>query len=240
MNQRPFLLSPADPGQAFPDVNLALREPDGLLAVGGDLSTARLLAAYRQGIFPWYSEEQPILWWSPDPRSVLFPAALKVSRSLRKTLNQERFRVTLDQAFNAVIRACAEPRADSSGTWITAEMARAYADLHAEGAAHSVECWQDNRLLGGLYGVAIGRVFFGESMFSRVSNASKVAFCQLVRQLQAWDFGLIDCQVYSGHLASLGAEEIPRRRFVEYLDILCHENGHHDWTFDATLLTTPW
>jgi leucyl/phenylalanyl-tRNA--protein transferase len=240
MNRRPFLLSPADPGEAFPDVNLALREPDGLLAVGGDLSTRRILSAYRHGIFPWYSDEQPILWWSPDPRTVLFPDALKVSRSLRKTLNQQRFRVTLDQAFNAVILACAEPRSDTSGTWITHEMADAYCDLHEQGAAHSVECWRDDRLVGGLYGVAIGRVFFGESMFSRESDASKVAFCHLVRQLQAWGFGLIDCQVYSSHLASLGATEIPRRRFVKYLDVLCTENGRSVWAFDAGLPATPW
>lgn len=240
MSQRPILLSPADPSQAFPDVNLALREPDGLLAVGGDLSTKRILSAYRHGIFPWYSDEQPILWWSPDPRTVLFPDALKVSRSLRKTLNQQRFRVTLDQDFNTVILACAEPRADSNGTWITREMTDAYCRLHAEGAAHSVECWDDDRLVGGLYGVAIGRVFFGESMFSRESDASKVAFCHLVRQLQAWSFGLIDCQVYSGHLASLGAEEIPRRRFIEYLDILCDDNGRNEWAFDTGLLAVPW
>lgn len=240
MSRRPFLLNPTDPGQAFPDVNLALREPDGLLAVGGDLSSKRILSAYRHGIFPWYSEAQPILWWSPDPRTVLFPDALKVSRSLRKTLNQQRFRVTLDQAFNAVIRACAEPRPDSSGTWITPEMAAAYCELHAKGVAHSVECWRDDRLVGGLYGIAIGRVFFGESMFSRETDASKVAFCHLVRQLRAWNFGLIDCQVYSSHLASLGAGEIPRRRFVAYLDILCDESGRSEWAFDADLSAAAW
>ena len=240
MSQRPFLLSPADPCQAFPDVNLALREPDGLLAVGGDRSPERILSAYRRGIFPWYSEDQPILWWSPDPRTVLFPAALNISRSLRKILRQQRFRVSLDQAFGAVIQACAEPRAGSTGTWITPEMADAYRELHARGAAHSVECRHNDRLVGGLYGVAIGRVFFGESMFSREPNASKVAFCHLVRQLQAWGFGLIDCQVYSGHLASLGAEEIPRRRFIQYLDILCDEKGPDSWQFDAGLQAEDW
>jgi leucyl/phenylalanyl-tRNA--protein transferase len=240
IRQHPIWINPADPGYDFPDVSLALREPEGLLAVGGDLSTERILSAYRHGIFPWYSEEQPILWWSPDPRTVLFPAALKVSRSLRKTLNQHRFQLTLDTAFKDVITACAEPRARSFGTWITGEMAAAYCDLHAQGFAHSVECRLDDCLVGGLYGVAIGRVFFGESMFSREPDASKAAFCHLVRQLAAWGFGLIDCQVYSSHLASLGAEEIPRSRFVQHLDILCNANQHTDWNFDAGLLTKPW
>jgi leucyl/phenylalanyl-tRNA--protein transferase len=238
--QRPFWISPADPSHAFPDVNLALRDPDGLLAVGGDLSSERILAAYRHGIFPWYSDEQPILWWSPDPRTILLPTSLKVSRSLRKTLNRQRFRVTLDTAFQEVITACAEPRARSFGTWITRDMADAYCKLHTQGFAHSVECWREERLTGGLYGVAIDRVFFGESMFSRESNASKVAFCHLVRQLAAWGFGLIDCQVYSSHLASLGAMEIPRSRFVQHLDILCDGNQHTDWEFDAGLLAKPW
>jgi leucyl/phenylalanyl-tRNA--protein transferase len=238
--QRPYWINPADPAHGFPDVGLALREPDGLLAVGGDLSTERILAAYRRGIFPWYSEEQPILWWSPDPRTVLFPAALKVSRSLRKTLNRQRFRVTLDTAFDDVITACAEPRARSVGTWITRDMADAYCRLHAQGFAHSVECWLEQRLVGGLYGLAMGRVFFGESMFSREPDASKVAFCHLVRQLAAWGFGLIDCQVYSGHLASLGAQEIPRSDFVRHLDILCSGNQHTDWNFDSGLLAKPW
>jgi leucyl/phenylalanyl-tRNA---protein transferase len=240
MRRRPYWIDPAEPEQVFPDVSLALREPDGLLAVGGDLSSARILAAYRRGIFPWYSDEQPILWWSPDPRTVLFPANLKVSRSLRKALNQRHFRLTMDRAFDAVIRACAEPRAQSFGTWITREMSKAYCDLHREGFAHSVECWQGEQLAGGLYGIAIGRVFFGESMFSRESNASKVAFCQLVRQLSAWDFGLVDCQIYSSHLASLGAEEIPRSRFVQHLEILCEAGQHTDWKFDDALLSESW
>lgn len=240
IRQRPVWLNPTDPGQDFPDVSLALREPDGLLAVGGDLGTERLLSAYRHGIFPWYSSEQPILWWSPDPRTVLFPAALKVSRSLRKTLNSQRFQVTLDTAFDAVIAGCAEPRADSNGTWISRDMIDAYGRLHTQGHAHSVECRRDGRLVGGLYGVAIGRVFFGESMFSREANASKVAFCQLVRQLTAWGFGLIDCQVYSAHLASLGAEEIPRQQFVRYLDILCDTDQHVPWNFAIDQLTERW
>jgi leucyl/phenylalanyl-tRNA--protein transferase len=235
MTQRPQWISPGDHNLDFPDVSLALREPDGLLAVGGDLTTDRIMSAYRRGIFPWYSENQPILWWSPDPRTVLFPARLKISRSLRKTLRRARFRVSMDEAFQQVIAACAAPRPGSSGTWITREMADAYSGLHRSGYAHSVECWIDGQLAGGLYGVAIGRVFFGESMFSRVSDASKVAFAWLVRQLRAWGFGLVDCQVYSAHLASLGAEEIPRAKFVDYLNVLCN-NEHHtaQWKFQTS------
>jgi leucyl/phenylalanyl-tRNA--protein transferase len=240
MHRRPFRLDPADPAQAFPDVSQALRDPDGLLAVGGDLDSGRILNAYRHGIFPWYSEEQPILWWSPDPRTVLYPDALKISRSLRRTLNQRRFRVTLDQSFDEVIDACAEPRAQSFGTWITREMRAAYCRLHSQGWTHSVECWSGRQMTGGLYGIAIGRVFFGESMFSRESDASKVAFSHLVRQLSAWGFGLIDCQVYSSHLASLGAVEIPRRDFTEQLEILCAGEQHYNWRFDSELLEKPW
>ena len=232
--QRPHWIQPGDPATAFPDVRLALHEPDGLLAVGGDLSSERILAAYRRGIFPWYSEDQPVLWWSPDPRTVLFPAQLKLSRSLRKTLRRERFSVSLDQSFRTVIEACAEPRPGSSGTWITQEMADAYCALHAQGYAHSVECRLDGELVGGLYGMAIGRVFFGESMFSRVTDASKVAFAWLVRQLEAWGFGLIDCQIYTRHLASLGAREIPRAAFIRQLDEGC-ETGMPPgrWNFDT-------
>ncbi|MGD8843414.1 MAG: leucyl/phenylalanyl-tRNA--protein transferase [Gammaproteobacteria bacterium] len=240
INTRPFWIDPAAPADAFPDVDLALREPDGLLAVGGDLGSERLLAAYRRGIFPWYSEGQPILWWSPDPRTVLFPADLKISRSLRKTLNRRPFELTVDRAFDAVVAACAEPRDDNGGTWITPAMAAAYGRLHREGHAHSIECWREGRLAGGLYGVAIGRVFFGESMFSRETDASKVAFCHLVRQLIAWDFALVDCQVYSTHLSSLGAERIPRGRFVGYLDILCDQPQDNVWRFDAASLNDRW
>jgi len=239
--QRPLWISPGDRSLDFPDVTLALREPDGLLAVGGDLTADRIMSAYRRGIFPWYSDKQPILWWSPDPRTVLFPARLKISRSLRKTLRRARFRVTMDQAFREVIAACAAPRPGSSGTWITPDMADAYSALHATGCAHSVECWLDDRLAGGLYGVSTGRVFFGESMFSRVPDASKVAFAWLVRQLRAWEIGLVDCQVYSAHLASLGAEQIPRADFVKYLDVLC-ENEHRiqQWDFQATVRNESW
>ena len=188
----PYWLNPYDPTD-FPDVSLALREPDGLLAVGGDLRIERLLAAYQRGIFPWYSGDQPILWWSPDPRSVLFPDKLHISRSLRKTLRKQLFTITFDTAFEEVIHACSEPRADGLGTWITDEMQQAYLRLHQSGYAHSVECWLNGKLVGGLYGVAMGKVFFGESMFSRVTDASKIAFVFLVRQLQRWQFEMIDC-----------------------------------------------
>jgi len=203
-----------DAEDPFPPVDEALREPNGLLAAGADLSPARLLDAYRQGIFPWFGDEDPLLWWSPDPRMVLVLDELHVSRSLRKTIRSGRFQVTADRAFSAVVRACAEPRADAEGTWITTEMRAAYARLAGLGYAHSVEAWQDDALVGGLYGVAIGRMFFGESMFARVSDASKVAFVTMVRQLQQWEFRMIDCQMPTPHLASLGARQIPRREFL--------------------------
>lgn len=223
----PYWLEPdSDPAQ-FPDPQYALVEPDGLLAVGGDLSPARLLNAYRQGIFPWYSEGQPILWWSPNPRAVLYPNALKISQSLRKKLRKQLFRVTLDTAFPEVIEACSEPRAEQDGTWITDEMKQAYIHLHRIGFAHSVECWEDEQLVGGLYGISMGKVFFGESMFARRSDASKIAFAHLVEQLKDWGFGLIDCQVHTGHLASLGAEDIPRVSFLELLDTWCEPFDAH-------------
>lgn len=222
----PFWINPGpQDGYIFPDPDLALRDPDGLLAVGGDLATERLIAAYRQGIFPWYSDGQPILWWSPDPRAVLFPDRLKVSRSLRKTLRKRPYQVTLDRDFTGVIDRCAAPRDDGAGTWITSEMRAAYIRLHRSGYAHSVESWADGELVGGLYGVAIGRVFFGESMFTRRTDASKVAFVHLVRQLQEWGFELVDCQISSEHLKSLGAEEIPRGQFLTLLDDYCAEPG---------------
>jgi len=227
----PFWLDPHDPEAPFPPVELALRDPDGLLAVGGDLSPRRLLNAYRHGIFPWYSEGQPILWWSPDPRLVLFPDRLRVSRSLRKILRKEMFRITLDQAFPEVIRACAAPRAGDQGTWITPAMQAAYVRLHELGHAHSVEAWLEGKLVGGLYGVAIGRMFFGESMFSRVSAASKVAFVHLVRRLAAWGFGPIDCQVHTDHLARFGAEPVSRARFIDHLEDYC-ERTAPVWSFD--------
>jgi len=205
----------------FPDTEEALQEPDGLLAAGGDLSPERLLSAYRNGIFPWFSAGQPILWWAPDPRSVLFPDRLKISRSLAKTLRRNRFEVSVDTAFSAVMHGCAEPRRDQPGTWITDTMLEAYTTLHRHGYAHSIECWHDGVLAGGLYGVAIGRVFFGESMFTRERDASKVALVALVERLRAWDFRLIDCQIHNPHLASLGAEVIPRTDFNRLLGDYC-------------------
>ncbi len=217
----------------FPSPETASAE--GLLAVGGDLSTDRLLEAYRCGIFPWYGTGQPILWWSPDPRMVLFPDQLKISRSLRKTLRHSGFRVTLDNAFRQVIEGCAEPRRGQPGTWITAEMQDAYCDLHAAGHAHSVETWIGRDLVGGLYGVALGGAFFGESMFSRTTDASKVALVHLVRQLEAWGYRLIDCQVTSAHLSSLGAEEIPRSTFLSLLGHALGLPGQSgSWAFEIS------
>ncbi len=215
------LLDPHNPAEAFPPLYQALREPDGLLAVGGCLSTERLLNAYRRGIFPWYNPDEPILWWSPDPRLVLFPDKLIVSRSLRKTIHKNSFTVSFDKAFSQVIAACAEPRKDSEGTWITTDINQAYIDLHHQGFAHSVEVWFNDELVGGLYGVALGQVFFGESMFHTKTDASKVAFVSLVEQLKTWDYQLIDCQVHTNHLESLGAEEIDRRAFVKLLEQYC-------------------
>ena len=215
-----FRLDP-DPYSNFPDVALAEVEPNGLLAVGGDLSPIRLINAYRHGIFPWFGKDEPILWWSPDPRTVLYPQKIRISRSLRKTLQRGLFHVTYDQAFQQVIKACSKPRNGSPGTWLVPRMIRAYTDLHKLGMAHSVEVWQQERLVGGLYGVAIGRVFYGESMFSRVSDSSKVALVHLCQTLLALDYKLIDCQVYTRHLISLGAEEIPREQFCQQLDNWC-------------------
>lgn len=219
-----FLLD-EDPGAPFPDVSLAEREPNGLLAVGGDLSPQRLINAYLQGIFPWFSEGEPILWWSPDPRTVLFPESIKISRSLRKTLKKQLYSVTFDRDFEAVIRACAEPRDSSPGTWLLPEMIQAYHRQHELGLAHSVEVWQDAELVGGLYGMALGGVFFGESMFSRLSDTSKIALVHLSRTLQEWGYKMIDCQVYTQHLASLGADEIPRQAFSRHLKTWCKLPG---------------
>ncbi len=218
------LLDPRHPYDAFPPVEQALAEPDGLLAVGGDLSPPRLLRAYRHGVFPWYNPGEPILWWSPDPRLVLFPERLKVSRSLKKIMKQGTFTLTFDRAFTEVIEGCSAPRRDEKGTWITPEMKTAYRQLHSLGYAHSVECWHEGRLAGGLYGVAIGRVFFGESMFHRCNNASKAAFVGLTRWLQSWNYTLIDCQVRTDHLVSLGAEEIPRSRFIHLIQRWCDDS----------------
>jgi leucyl/phenylalanyl-tRNA---protein transferase len=210
-------LDPRHPHQPFPPAHLAMREPNGLLAIGGDLSLTRLLRAYGQGIFPWYNPDEPILWWCPDPRAVLLPGALHVSRSLGRALRRADYAVTLDRAFDAVLDGCAGERRGSRGTWLGADMRRAYRQLHAHGHAHSAEIWREGRLIGGLYGVAVGRVFFGESMFSQADDASKIALYWLCRQLTHWRFDLIDCQVRSAHLDSLGATEMPRETFLRLL-----------------------
>ncbi|QSA97450.1 leucyl/phenylalanyl-tRNA--protein transferase [Methylococcus sp. EFPC2] len=217
------VLDPDDPLQPFPSVSEALNEPNGLLAVGGCLAPARLESAYRHGIFPWYGAGEPILWWSPDPRLVLRPEHLVTTRSLRKLLRQGRFEFRFDTAFDAVIEACAEPRAYADSTWITPSMKRAYNDLHRLGLAHSFEVWLDGALVGGLYGVAIGRVFFGESMFHRVSNASKAAFVLGAERLQAWGYALIDCQVHTSHLEGFGAREVARSDFIDMLHVYCNQ-----------------
>lgn len=221
------------PDLMFPPVDAALTEPNGLLAAGGDLSPQRLLAAYYKGIFPWFNEEDPILWWSPDPRMVLFPDELKVSCSLRKVLKRGQYEIRADYNFMQVMQACAAPRKGQPGTWIHPEMVAAYTILHEMGLAHSVETWVGDQLVGGLYGVALGKVFFGESMFSRVPDASKIAFVHLVRQLKDWNFNVIDCQVKTAHLASLGAREIPRTEFTQILESsIMNTNPGHKWEFD--------
>ena len=218
-------LSSADGADRFPPASEALVEPNGLLAAGGDLKPERLLAAYRRGIFPWYEEGQPILWWSPDPRAVVRPDGVKVSRSLRRSLIKGGFELRIDSAFAAVVAACAEPRRYTDSTWITRDMAAAYARLHELGWAHSFETWRDGELVGGLYGVAIGRVFFGESMFARVTDASKVALVRLAEHLRGRSFEIIDCQVASAHVASLGATSISRAAFLALLDRHCEPPG---------------
>ena len=222
---------------AFPPPELA--EPTGLLAVGGDLEPERLLFAYSLGIFPWYEEGQPILWHSPDPRMVLLPSRLRVSRSLRKAIGRRPFDLKLDTAFDDVVRACAEvARPGSAGTWITADMMRAYVRLHALGYAHSAEAWAGSELVGGLYGVSLGGCFFGESMFALRSDASKLAFVALVRQLEAWGFDLVDCQIHTQHLARFGAEDWSRPRFGESLaGALAKPTRRGVWSFEPEILT---
>jgi leucyl/phenylalanyl-tRNA--protein transferase len=219
----------------FPSPKLAAKE--GLLAVGGDLRQERLLLAYRMGIFPWYSRCEPILWWSPDPRLVLYPGEIRVSKSLQKTIKKALFRITMDQAFEAVINACAQSRTRADeGTWIVEEMIDAYCKLHESGFAHSVEAWRDDRLAGGLYGVSLGKCFFGESMFTHINNASKVAFVALVKHLQALNFDLIDCQVTTPHLLTFGAREIPRTRYLKELEkSLKPSTIKGQWSFTAPL-----
>ncbi len=218
---------------AFPPPEMA--DPDGVLAVGGDLSPRRLILAYSMGIFPWYSDDEPIVWWSPDPRSVMFPKDLKISKSMKQVLKKGTFTITFDQDFKSVIAACGKTYRPNQfgGTWITSEMLQAYCQLHELGLAHSVEVWNDQQeLVGGLYGIALGKCFFGESMFTRVSNASKTGYIALVQQLIEWDYQLIDCQVHNNHLESLGSQEIPRKTFLSLLEKhLQHETLQSKWTF---------
>lgn len=228
----PYLLSD-EYINLFPDVELALDEPNGLLAIGGDLSAQRLLAAYKNGIFPWFNDDQPILWWSPNPRSVLKLDDFKISRSLQKTLNKNLFQVTLDTAFEQVITECAKTRKDGFGTWITKDMLNAYRELHRLGYAHSVECWYEQELVGGLYGLSLGHAFFGESMFTRKTDASKVALAHLVQQLKHWQFDFIDSQVSSEHMARLGAKDMTRRQFItELQQTLQLSSRVGRWQFD--------
>jgi leucyl/phenylalanyl-tRNA---protein transferase len=209
-------------GDAFPHASEALTDPNGLLCAGLDLNAALVLKAYERGIYPWYSEDQPVLWWSPNPRMVLYPSYFMVHRSLRKTLKHTEYEIRVDTSFEAVMRACADPRPDQDGTWISEAVIEAYCDLHRAGFAHSVETWIDGELAGGLYGIALGRAFFGESMFMRRTDASKIAFTHLVLQLDRWGFELIDCQQQTRHLASMGAAPISREKFLRELDRLVH------------------
>jgi leucyl/phenylalanyl-tRNA---protein transferase len=223
-------------GAPFPPIASALSDPPGLLAAGGDLSPDRLLDAYRHGIFPWYSEGQPILWWSPDPRMVLYVDEFRVPRSLRKVARQGRFEITFDADFAAVIECCAAPRERAQGTWITAEMQDAYVELHRRGHAHSVEAWCDGRLAGGLYGIAIGRMFFGESMFAREPDASKIALTRLISLLGRLDVPLVDCQQETAHLSRFGARPIPRQVFAAELSGLVNSVDARDaWKSAAAL-----
>lgn len=220
------------PDAPFPSVDQALSQPNGLLAAGGRLTPERLLDAYRQGIFPWFNPGEPVLWWSPDPRCVIEPSQVHISRSLRKQLRRSHYTVTFDRAFSQVMQACAEPRGAESGTWISPEMILAYTKLHRSGIAHSVEVWDNEHLVGGLYGLAIGSLFFGESMFSREINTSKIAFSFLCVQLERWNFRLVDCQVYNPHLESLGAKLISRDMFLSLLKQHIDDPNIQQWQFD--------
>lgn len=213
----------------FPPLSSAQSEPNGLLAIGGDLSEARLLAAYQQGIFPWFEDSQPILWWSPNPRCVLYPAQLHISRSLKKELKRSTWTVRADTAFESVLNACAAPTIDREDTWITSDMGAAYTHLHEAGWAHSIEVWDGDELIGGLYGIALGKVFFGESMFSRRPNASKIALVYLCQQLQQWDYQLIDCQIHNPHLQSMGAEYLDRAEFSVLLSQHTQAQSPSSW-----------
>ncbi|HET8701697.1 MAG TPA: leucyl/phenylalanyl-tRNA--protein transferase [Nitrococcus sp.] len=234
-------IAPDDHNSPFPDVETALREPNGLVAIGGPLSPQRLEQAYRCGIFPWFSEDQPVLWWSPDPRLLIYPRGVRASRSLRKRLRHKDYLVSMDQRFYAVIKACAAPRRGQQGTWITPEIMAAYLELHRRGLAHSVEVWHDATLVGGLYGVSLGAAFFGESMFSRATDASKVALIWLAAQLDVWSFEFIDCQMPTPHLCALGGIEVSRRRFIRELNAaLTQPTRLGPWTFSAGLDPGVW
>jgi leucyl/phenylalanyl-tRNA---protein transferase len=226
-------------GDPFPPVDTALEEPNGLLCAGLELTATRVLSAYERGIFPWYNDGQPVLWWSPDPRMVLRPSDFKLHRSLRKTLRNSRYEIRVDTRFVEVMQGCAEPRPEQDGTWITDAIIGAYSELHRAGFAHCVECWIDGELAGGLYGIALGRAFFGESMFMRRTDASKIAFAHLATQLRRWDFELIDCQQETVHLASFGAKPIARKQFISELARLVHSNANvprtGNWVFDDDL-----
>jgi leucyl/phenylalanyl-tRNA--protein transferase len=226
----------------FPPLSMA--SPDGLLAAGGDLSCGRLLRAYSQGIFPWFNQDDPILWWSPDPRMVLYTAEVKISKSLKRTLKQTPYQITFDQAFSDVMHACAMPRQDNpnleDSTWIHPEMITAYNELHQQGHAHSVECWDGDKLVGGLYGIAIGRIFFGESMFSLARDSSKIALVTLCQHLSHWEMPLIDCQLHSNHLASMGANEIDRADFISDITQLCAlPSTNSVWEVQPALCIAP-
>ena len=228
-----YWIDPDSPPDNFPPVASALSQPDGLLCFGGDLSSERLLHAYRRGIFPWYSEGQPIMWWSPAPRCVIYPQELVIRRSLKKTMRNAGFQFTIDRDFSQVISACALPRGDDEGTWITSDMIAAYTKLHEQGHAHSAEIWSDGHLVGGLYGIAIGRVYFGESMFALKRDASKVALACMGHFLKRHNFRLIDAQVTSSHMLSMGAREISRAQFISELDAGCTlENDIQLWQTD--------
>ena len=234
------ILDPHASDEPFPPVEMAWTEPNGLLAFGGDLSPTRLINAYQSGIFPWYNPDEPIYWWSPDPRAVLFPDKIRLTRSLRKTIRNKGYTITFDKDFSAVVTACAAPRMLDGGTWITHEMHQAYCLLNAMGKAHSVEVWNvDKQLVGGLYGVVTGGVFSGESMFSKERDTSKIAFIALAYHLIKWGYSLIDCQIENPHLMRMGAENIARQKYLQVLKTT-REFSHNDWKFDQNSDLSHW
>lgn len=235
------LLNPNQPDEAFPSPEKAWSEPNGLLAVGGDLSVIRLRNAYYHGVFPWFGDQEPIYWWTPDPRTVIFPENIRITRSLRKSMRNKGYRIAFDEDFRAVIQACSEPRAYASGTWITEEMQDAYCDLHAAGYAHCVGVYSsDNELIGGLYGVATGGIFSGESMFSRAPDTSKMALVALACHVQHWGFSVIDCQLENPHLTSMGAENISRDSFLRLLQQYRDVATRADWRVDQSIDLSRW